>query len=129
MMRRSAPPQGLRIRRSLILLFLALSGFAQPNPQAPDPYKPLLDRLASLLVVPLPEWRYHADLPHPEDPSLDDSTWQTMKIDDKWTSGPRVLRRWIEIPEKINGYAVEGSRIKLDLNISSNDAEILTAFS
>ena len=26
-----------------------------------------------------------------------------------------MLRRWIEIPEKINGYAVLGSRVKLDL--------------
>ena len=26
-----------------------------------------------------------------------------------------MLRRWIEIPEKINGYAVRGARAKLDL--------------
>jgi alpha-mannosidase len=31
-----------------------------------------------------------------------------------------VLRRWIEIPEKINGYAVQGARIKLDLRFDFN---------
>src|SRR5277367_3174006 len=79
-----------------------------------DSYKPVLDRLESLTQFPLPGWRLHADLPHPEDVALDDTGWEVVQLDAKWT-GPRVLRRWIEIPEKINGYAVRGTRVKLDL--------------
>jgi alpha-mannosidase len=57
---------------------------------------------------------------HPEEPSLDDSGWQTVKAGDKWSTGSRVLRRWVEIPEKINGYAVTGARVKLDLRFDFN---------
>jgi alpha-mannosidase len=52
---------------------------------------------------------------HPEDASLNDSAWETIKVGDKWSTGSRVLRRSIEIPEKINGYAVQGSRVNLDI--------------
>jgi hypothetical protein len=31
-----------------------------------------------------------------------------------------VLRRWVEIPLKINGYAVQGARAKLDLRFDFN---------
>ncbi|HYL12459.1 MAG TPA: glycoside hydrolase family 38 C-terminal domain-containing protein [Terriglobales bacterium] len=115
-----------------VVLLFAISGFAQPaaqNAQPTDAYKATLDRLESLTTLPLADWRFHADLPHPESSSLDDSTWEVMKVGDKWTSGPRVLRRLLEIPEKIEGYAIQGARVKLDLNISSRDAEILTVFS
>ncbi|MGA2203200.1 MAG: glycoside hydrolase family 38 C-terminal domain-containing protein [Terriglobales bacterium] len=46
---------------------------------------------------------------------MNDSGWETVKVGDKWSTGSRVLRRWIEIPEKLNGYAVLGARVKLDL--------------
>ena len=46
---------------------------------------------------------------------MNDSAWETIKVGDKWSTGSRVLRRWVEIPEKINGYAVQGGRAKLDL--------------
>ncbi len=85
-----------------------------------DPYKPTLDRLESLTTFPLADWRVHADVAHPEDPSFDDSGWQTMRVGDKWSTGSRVLRRWVEIPEKINGYAVVGARVKLDLRFDFN---------
>jgi len=80
-----------------------------------DPYQPTLTRLESLTSLPLPDWRFHADVPHPEDSSLDDSGWETMKVGDQWSTGSRVLRRWIEIPEKIDGYAVLHTRARLDL--------------
>ena len=92
----------------------------QPSQKTTDPYQATLDRLQSLTALPLPEWRFHADVPHPEDPSLDDSGWETVKVGDKWSTGSRVLRRWIEIPEKINGYAVQGSHAKLDFRFDFN---------
>src|SRR6266403_535647 len=87
--------------------------FAQTD-KPPDPYKPILDRLESLRTVALPEWRYHEDLAHPEDPSLNDADWPVVKTREEWKTGARVLRRLIEIPEKLNGYAVRGMRVKLE---------------
>jgi alpha-mannosidase len=94
-----------------------------------DPYRPTLDHLEALTVQPLKEWRYHSDLPHPEDPSLDDSSWSSLRIGEKWSDGPRVFRRWIEIPEKINGYPTQGCRVALDLVLSSEDSIQISVFS
>jgi len=46
---------------------------------------------------------------------MDDSGWEVMKAGDTWAGGSRVLRRWVEIPEKINGYAVAHARVRLDI--------------
>ena len=96
---------------------------------SPDPQSAILDRLASLNVLSLPEWRFHSDLPHPEDPTLNDSDWQKVNAGASWDTGTRVLRRWIEIPEKINGYAVQGSRAVLDLSIESEESLTISVFS
>jgi len=111
-------PVKRRIVCALLALVTARLVSAQqpfPSQKATDPYQPTLDRLESLTTLPLSEWRFHADVPHPEDSSLNDSGWETVKVGDKWSTGSRVLRRWIEIPEKLNGYAVLGARVKLDL--------------
>ena len=100
----------------------------QSNPSA-DPYKTTLDHLQSLVTMSLPEWRSHADVPHPEDASLNDAGWQTIKVHEEWEAGPRVVRRWIEIPDKINGYSTQGARVDLNLVIRSHDSLILTVFS
>src|SRR5215472_659142 len=77
-----------------------------------NPYKQTLDRLSSLTVQNEPDWRFHEDIPHPEDPAVSDADWGTWKVSpnatrqtkgEHWT-GTRVFRRWIEIPEKMNGY-------------------------
>lgn len=122
-----------RLVRLLVFLyfFFALTALAQSTQDnsPADPYKPTLDRLQSLVTVPLPEWRFHADVPHPEDAALNDGDWQTVKMREPWETGPRVVRRWVEIPEKINGYATQGARVDLNLVIRSNDSLILTVFS
>jgi len=94
-----------------------------------DPYKPVLDRLRSLTTLELPEWRCHSDVPHPEDIALDDSDWQPVKVREEWKTGPRVLRRRIEIPEKLSGYSTADSRVTLNLVLRSDDALGLTVFS
>src|SRR5882672_3124001 len=112
-------------------LAIFLSGgvcFAQTN-NPPDPYKPILDRLESLETMALPEWRYHEDLAHPEDPSLNDADWPAVKTREEWKTGARVLRRLIEIPEKLNGYAVRGARVKLEILFTSNETMTITVFS
>ena len=51
-----------------LLLLLTAFGTSQ-NSSTPDPYKPTLDHLQSLLQQDEEEWRWHADVPHPEDPA------------------------------------------------------------
>ena len=94
-----------------------------------DPYKPALDRLESLTTLSLPEWRYHADLSRPEDMSLNDSDWPLVKIRESWKNGPRVLRQWIEIPEKHNGYSTKGAAVSLDLVFNSDERLLVSIFS
>ena len=105
-----------------------------------DPYKPTLDRLASLLEQNETEWRFHSDVPHPEDPGLNDSDWNSIAVrnasgpggghaDEHQFTGTNVFRRWIEIPEKINGYATQGSRVTLDLRFGSPGSLMITVFS
>ena len=122
-----------RIKLAVLLLIsgmLAVSCTAWGQESAgADPYKATLDRLESLTVEPLKDWKYHADVAHPEDPALDDSSWEMMKAGDRWTDGARDLRRWIEIPEKINGYPVAGCRVELNVRIGSDDSAMITVFS
>jgi len=121
------------MRRSVTCSVLAVLVFAfacsAQTAETPDPYKLTLDRLESLTILRLPEWQFHADVPHPEDPALDSSGWETMKIGDKWTNGSRLLRRSIEIPEKINGYSVQGARVTLDLVLYCNGTAQITTYS
>jgi alpha-mannosidase len=117
--------------RIFLLFILAVPALCQQNEtkQPIDPYKPVLDRLQSLTTMDVVDWRFHADVPHPEDPSLSDADWGTVKKGDKWESGPRVLRRWIEVPEKVNGYSASGARVELTLTIRSKNSIVLTVFS
>jgi len=112
---------------AFVLLLFSACCYSQQAPS--DPYQATLDHLSSLAVVNQPEWRYSQDIPHPEDPSLDDSAWSTVKLGEVWSTGSRVLRRWIEIPTNINGYDVKGSRVELRLQIDSWDSLMITIFS
>jgi len=123
---------------SVIVLYAAW-GLAQ-NSAPPDTYKPTLDRLEALTRESEPEWRFHDDVPHPEDPGVSDADWGVFTVknvsgpggenpnEEHWT-GTRVFRRWVEIPQRINGYAVQGSRVLLDLRFGSPDSLMITVFS
>jgi len=108
------------------IIFSIRSATAQA---AGDPYKPVLERLESISVQPIPEFRFHSDIPHPEDPTLDDSHWEKTKVGERWTTGSRVFRRSIEIPAKLNGYSTQGARVKLELNFNSSSAMVISVFS
>ena len=125
----------------LMSVILLLAAFAVSQASgAPDPYKATLDRLDALTRQGEAEWRFHTDIPHPEDPGANDSDWGTLKVknvsgpggrnadEEHWT-GTRVFRRWIQIPEKINGYATQGSRVSIDLRFGSPDSLKITVFS
>src|ERR1017187_5812479 len=113
----------------ILLLFIAASAFAQSASAPPDPYKPVLDRLQSITVIPLPAWQAHAaNLPHGEDPTLGTSDWQPVKAKEDW-KGSRWLRLTFAVPAQLNGYRLQGARISLDLHVSSDDAIQISVFS
>ena len=125
----------------LLLAFsLHTSGALSQTSGAPDPYKPALDRLETLTRQNEAEWRFHTDVAHPEDPALNDSEWGLITVknvagpggnnanEEHWT-GTRVFRRWIQIPEKINGYATQGSQVSIDLRFGSPGSLRITVFS
>lgn len=117
-----------RICAALILIsFLSIAGAAQDKPK--DPYAPVLDGLNDITVMPLTEWRAHAgDLAHGEDAALDDSAWTSVKQREDWKDPSRWIRRTIEVPERLNGYATAGAKLALDLYISSDDNVQLAVF-
>src|SRR5579862_3987930 len=112
------------------------------NPTAPkaaqnaapvDPYKATLDKLDSYSNSPLPDWRWHADIPHPEDAQVKDADWEVMAPDPRaetsvWKTGTRVFRRVVEIPVQVNGYSTAGARVRLDHFYNSPEALMITVF-
>jgi alpha-mannosidase len=129
-----------RFASSLFICVLTLTFPALCQSDSTNPYKTTLDRLESLTRQGETEWRIHADIPHPEDPAINDSSWGTLIVknssvpgaraanEEHW-KGTRVFRRWIEIPEKINGYATRGSKVSLDLRFGSSSNLMITVFS
>jgi alpha-mannosidase len=110
--------------------FLLWAGISRAQQsETPDPYKPIVDKLESLETLQIPKWPYQEDMAHPEDPGVNEAGWPTVKVREEWKTGPRVFRRTIEIPEKINGYAVPGARVKLELFFGSNDSITISVFS
>jgi alpha-mannosidase len=94
----------------------------------PDPYKPVLDRLQSISVIPLPDWQIHAaDLAHGEDPALRSADWQSVKLKQDW-QGSRWLRLAFEVPAQLKGYSLQGAGLSLDLHVNSDDAIQVSVF-
>src|SRR5579864_3573368 len=92
-----------------ILLCVSCSSSETNQKSEPsDPYKAVLDRLQSLSIQAESRWRFHADVPHPEDLTLNDSDWSVIGVknisgpegknegEEHWT-GTRVFRRWIQV--------------------------------
>ena len=130
------------MKRCVVILVLILQTaylISQSSGES-DPYKATLDRLQSLSSQREPEWRFHTDVPHPEDPGLSDADWGSLTVknlsepggingdEEHWT-GTHVFRRWVEIPERINGYPTKGSRVLMDIRFGSPGALMITVFS
>jgi alpha-mannosidase len=103
-----------------------------------NPYAATIDRLDSLTHVWLGNWKMHTDVPHPEDPQLDDLSWQVITVnkaageqrnDPPQWNGLRVLRLWITIPNQVQGYGLAGARVRLDLRFGSDGDAMITVFS
>lgn len=117
-------------------ILLLLCAIALPAPGAAEteqqqqqqpPYKAVTDRLESLTVLPLNEWLYHDDIPHPEDPAINDAGWNTVKWDERW-KGARVLRCHLQVPDRVNGYSTRGARLSLTTDFRSGKAMVISIF-
>jgi len=120
----------IRIYAAIVfVVFAAKILHASPNPQTTpkqDRYQSPLNRLESMISVPLMQWRYHAaTFPHPEDPSVDDSSWAAVTFGGNASGAPGSAdelgwyRAQIEIPALAGGKDVRGARIHLVLHAST----------
>ncbi len=108
---------------ALFLVFVCTMNAQQPQ-QKPDltgPSMAVLDTLDSFSTLPAPAWRYHVgDLPHGEDPALNDSGWQTVARGATFPEDAMWLRALIEIPKTLHGYDLSGVKVSFRLQVSAN---------
>ena len=111
-----------------LLLYLPVAQ-AQEEGQQKNPYQAELSRLHAMFAKPLPDWKAHADnLAHGEDPSLNDSDWSPVRISGQWGNGPVWFRRWVEIPQSMGKYNIQGARVRLDLSVSTEGSSLMRVF-
>ncbi len=102
-----------------VLLLLAAAplhaqGFDLEHPQAGQTaltadQKAKIAGLNKLDTLPDGEWRIHeGDLPHGELPSVDDSSWKTVRARSEAGKEAVWYRRVIEIPKSLDGYDLTG---------------------
>jgi alpha-mannosidase len=118
-----------RILAPLCLIFLVASLQAQTPEQLAEAIKPLspsaqqvMTRLAELTALPAPNWRVHVgDLPHGEDPAVDDSSWPTATLNyETPAEEPAWYRAWIEIPKTLRGHDLTGSKVWFQFRFSGD---------
>ena len=116
-------------------LVAAISSTAQRGIQPvrpPEKYPAVLARLEAMTVLPVTQWRTHADMPHGEDPSLDDSAWTKVTLSGgrgggEGKTGSRGTMAWYRatftVPETAGGKDLHGARLKL-MPRFSNDGRV-----
>lgn len=112
---------------ALVLLISSLS-FSQNQPMPADPYAPVLDRLHAITAMPLEHWYVlPADRPHGEISAPDVPPAAAVQVGGNIPT-PNWINTSFEIPRRLNGYNVQGSRVQLDLNIGGNEGLLITVF-
>ena len=112
----------------LCALLCAAALPAQPRNPRPEVYAAVLSRLEAMTSLPLAQWRAHADLPHGEDPTLDDSSWTPVTLSGgrgggRGASDAAWYRTTIVIPPTAGGHDLRGARIRLQVRFS-NDGRV-----
>ncbi len=109
--------QWLRMSAAAILFCGAAQGqFLQQSldieKKLPDAQRSVIARLENLSHLPPGVWHYHVgDLPHAEDPNIDDSSWPVAKPDSTYPEQALWFRQWVEVPKNLDGYDLTGTRI------------------
>jgi len=103
-------------------LVLAQRGVQPVRP--PEKYPDAMRRLEALSVIPLTPWRVHGDMPHGEDPGLDDSSWRAVTLTggrgqgQGQAQGAAWYRTVFEVPASLRG-----ARLKLAPRLA-NDGRV-----
>ncbi len=94
-----------------------LAGFSEPAVKA-------LGTLSNMARgLPDGSWRYHAgDVPHGEDPLLDDSAWPVGQGTYDTPAGSIWFRRTLVIPQTLQGYDLNGVRILFQFHAFAHGA-------
>jgi alpha-mannosidase len=80
-----------------------------------------ITRLTLLGELPDGAWKMHAgDVAHGEDPKLDDSGWQTVKMPGKAPNDAVWFRQTITVPETLYGYDLTGARVWFQFHADAN---------
>jgi alpha-mannosidase len=117
--RTCAPRRHTVVAIFVVLLFAVTKAAAQSQSAAEKavqalsvPTQTTVKELSSLVSLPADDWRFHAgDVAHGESADLDDSGWQSVKKGTHAPTGAVWYRRWIEIPQTLNGYDLTGTRV------------------
>ncbi|SPE34583.1 Alpha-mannosidase [Candidatus Sulfopaludibacter sp. SbA3] len=112
-------------------LLCAAGLLAQRNAQPvrpPEKYATVLARLEAMTVIPIAQWTAHGDMPHGEDPSLDESAWTKVTLSGgRGQQGQGAAMAWyratFEVPPAAGGKDLQGVRLKLMPRLS-NDGRV-----
>jgi alpha-mannosidase len=94
-----------------------------------EKYGPTVARLDAMTILPITNWRFHdADIPHGEDPALNQSDWQEQTV--PYTTGRAVSlstgpeRSWyrtaVTVPATLGGKDLSGARLRLAVRFSKD---------
>jgi len=112
----------MRIAAVLFFTYCTLAP-AQTRGARIEKYPEALKRLEAMTTLPLAQWRSHGDMPHGEDPALDDSGWTAVTLGGRGGSAAAWYRTTVEIPRTAGGKDLQGVRIRLQVRFS-NDGRV-----
>lgn len=85
--------------------------------------KSVVQRLHALERLPDADWSYHSgNIPHGEAMSLNLADWQKGHAPFRAEKGAVWFRRTIEVPQRLNGYSLEGASISFSFDVASHGA-------
>lgn len=116
----------MSLPRVVIGIILAAAALpAQPRTLRSEAYGAALSRLGAMTTLSLAQWRTHADMPHGEDPALDDSAWRAVTLGGRGGSGggEAWYRTTLIVPQTAGGRDLRGARIRLQVRFS-NDGRV-----
>jgi alpha-mannosidase len=117
---------------AVVALMLSLVAVPASLPQESKPssrYAAVTDQLQALTSLPLSDCRWHSDVAHPEDGSLDDSAWKPIALGADFQSGVQVFRCRLTVPRKVNGYDIRGATLKAALDFQGDGMTMLSVYS
>lgn len=106
------------IRLLALTLLAVLPSFPAQAQKSSDRVAEVLKRLDVLGGNPLENWRFRfGDLKNGAVSDLDDSGWKLVSPEHQWrgTNANAWYRRWVKIPDHIEGFPVAGSRVTVGI--------------